>query len=77
MFEVECELADSLMRPLQDTPVLSIVIPTFSRPREMAEAVESIASQIDAPLLGKVEIIVTDNASGPETTAACPTNIPS
>lgn len=70
MYEVECELADSLMRPVEPAPVLSVVIPTFSRPREMAEAVESIAAQVDASLLGKVEIIVTDNASGSDTAAA-------
>jgi glycosyltransferase involved in cell wall biosynthesis len=70
MYEVDCELAESLMRPVEREPVLSVVIPTFSRPTEMIEAVESIASQVDASLLGKVEIIVTDNASGPDTAAA-------
>ena len=70
MREVECELADSLMRPVEHAPVLSVVIPTFRRPQELTEAVESIAAQVDAALAGKVEIIVTDNASGPETAAA-------
>jgi Glycosyl transferase family 2 len=70
MSEVEFELADSLMRPVEHAPVLSVVIPTFSRPKEVTEAVESIAAQVDASLLGKVEIIVTDNASGPDTAAA-------
>lgn len=69
MYEVECELADSLMRPVEHAPVLSVVIPTFNRPKEMAEAVESIADQVDGSLAGKVEIIVTDNASGPDTAA--------
>jgi glycosyltransferase involved in cell wall biosynthesis len=59
-------LSDSLVRPLAQPPVLSVVIPTFQRPEEMALAVESIADQIDAALDGKVEIIISDNASGPE-----------
>ncbi len=69
MFKMDCELTDSLMRPVEKTPTLSVVVPTFSRPKEMAEAVASIADQIDAGLAGKVEIIVTDNASGPDTAA--------
>src|SRR3569833_3810002 len=67
---VDCELADSLMRPVERAPLLSIVIPTFNRPKEVTEAVQSIASEVDASLVGKVEIIVTDNASGPDTAAA-------
>lgn len=62
-------LADSLIRPLEQPPVLTVVVPTFSRPVEMAFAVASIADQIDASLEGKVEIIISDNASGPETAA--------
>ncbi len=62
-------LADSLIRPLTQTPVLTVVIPTFHRPVEMALAVNSIAGQIDDDLQGKVEIIVSDNASGPESLA--------
>ncbi len=70
MFILECELADSLMRQAAQPPVVSVVVPTWNRPKEMTEAVVSIASQIDASLAAKVEIIVTDNASGPETAAA-------
>jgi hypothetical protein len=69
MFRLECELSDSLMRPLLQPPLLSVVILTYHRPKEMAEAVASIADQIDAGLAPKVEIIITDNASGPETAA--------
>lgn len=69
MATVECVLTDSLMRPVAQPPVLSVVIPTFFRPVELAYAVHSIAGQIDAELDGKVEIIITDNASGPETAA--------
>jgi glycosyltransferase involved in cell wall biosynthesis len=60
-------LADRLVRPLEQAPVLTVVIPTFSRPAEMALAVASVADQIDEALDGKVEIIISDNASGPET----------
>lgn len=70
MYRLECELTDSLLRPVSEPPVLSIVIITWRRPKEVTEAVVSIAEQIDAGLAGKVEIIVTDNASGPETHAA-------
>ena len=70
MHQVECELVDSVMRPVEHAPVLSVMIPTFSRAEELTVAVESIASQVQGPLLGKVEIIVTDNASGPDTAAA-------
>jgi glycosyltransferase involved in cell wall biosynthesis len=57
-------LSDSLVRPLAQTPVLSVVVPTFERPEEMTLAVRSVADQIDAALDGKVEIIISDNASG-------------
>jgi len=73
MYEVECELADSLMRPVERAPVLSVVIPTFCRPLEVTEAVVSIAQEVVGDLEGKVEIIVTDNASGPDTLAALKT----
>ena len=70
MFILECELADSLIRPVAEPPVLTVVIITWRRPKEMTEAVVSIAEQIDAGLEGKVEILITDNASGPESAAA-------
>ena len=69
MFVLECELVESLLRPVAEPPVLSVVIPTFRRPQELTEAVVSIAGQIDPSLAGKVEIIITDNASGPQTAA--------
>jgi hypothetical protein len=67
---IDCELVDSLMRPIEQAPVLSVVVPTYERPREMTEAVQSIADQVDASLLGKVEIIITDNRSAGSDTAA-------
>jgi len=62
-------LAASLIRPLDQQPVLTVVVPTFQRPVEMALAVSSIADQVDASLEGKVEVIISDNASGPDTAA--------
>jgi glycosyltransferase involved in cell wall biosynthesis len=59
-------LVDRLIRPLAQTPVLTVVIPTFHRPKELTVAIASIADQLDATLDGKVEIIVSDNGSGLE-----------
>jgi glycosyltransferase involved in cell wall biosynthesis len=59
-------LVDHLIKPLTQTPVLTVVIPTLLRLDELVVAVESITDQIDANLDGKVEIIVSDNGSGPE-----------
>jgi glycosyltransferase involved in cell wall biosynthesis len=69
MSEFDRPLADSLIRPLARTPVLSVVIPTFQRPDEMILAVTSVANQIDETLADKVEIIISDNASGPDSHA--------
>jgi glycosyltransferase involved in cell wall biosynthesis len=65
----DCALADSLIRPIDQAPVLSIVIPTWGRPQQVSFAIASVARQIDEALAGKVEVLVTDNASGPETAA--------
>lgn len=62
-------LAGTLVRPLDQTPVLTVVFPTWKRPAELTLAVSSVADQIDDELAGKVEIIISDNASGPETHA--------
>lgn len=66
----ECALAESVRPTASEAPVLTVVIPTYFRPAEMAYAVSSIARQVRGDLEGKVEILVTDNASGPETAAA-------
>jgi hypothetical protein len=63
-------LAGTLVRPLDQIPVLTVVFPTWKRPAELTLAVSSVADQIDGELAGKVEIIISDNASGPETHAA-------
>jgi glycosyltransferase involved in cell wall biosynthesis len=62
-------LVETFVRPLDQTPVLTVVVPTWERPAELTLAVSSIAEQIDDELAGKVEIIISDNASGPETRA--------
>lgn len=62
-------LAETLVRPVDQTPVLTVVVPTWERPAELTLAVTSIADQIDDELAGKVEIVISDNASGPETRA--------
>jgi glycosyltransferase involved in cell wall biosynthesis len=62
-----CPLAEVQLRQLLVDPVLSIVIPTYQRSDELALTVASIAGQIQGDLAHKVEIILTDNASGPDT----------
>jgi glycosyltransferase involved in cell wall biosynthesis len=65
----DCALADCFLKPIDQAPILSVIVPTWGRPQQVAVAIASVASQIDETLAGKVEIIVTDNASGPETAA--------
>ncbi|CAN5192039.1 hypothetical protein BH10PSE3_BH10PSE3_00510 [soil metagenome] len=69
MSKLECALADSLIRPFAQTPVLSIVIPTFNRTAELQLTVQSIADQLKDGLEDKVELLISDNASGAETVA--------
>lgn len=63
MSKLECALADSLIRPITETPVLSIVIPTYHRPAELIVTVQTIADQLVDGLERKVEIVISDNAS--------------
>ena len=67
MQELDCARSDSLWRELAEPPVLSVVVPTHNRPTELIVAVSSLADQLTGGLERKVEIIVSDNASGPET----------
>eukprot|EP01039_Chlorochromonas_danica_P011967 gene11967-13558_t len=46
-----------------ESPVLTIFIPTFNRSEELSLCVHSIAHQVVGDLSGKVEIIISDNAS--------------
>ena len=46
MTKLECALADSLIKPVNDQPFLSIVIPTHNRPDELALTVQCIADQL-------------------------------
>ena len=48
-------------RPSQ--PTLTIFVPTFNRPVELAQCIESIATQITADLESDVQLIISDNAS--------------
>jgi hypothetical protein len=66
MSQYDRPLAEAFVRPLDQTPVLTVVFPTWQRSEELTLAVSSIADQIDDELAGKVEIIISDNASGPE-----------
>lgn len=66
MSKLECALADSQVRPFTQPPVLSIVIPTYERAAELQFTVQSIAEQLKDGLENKVELLISDNASGPE-----------
>jgi glycosyltransferase involved in cell wall biosynthesis len=67
MSKLECALADSLIRPVTQTPLLSIVIPSYHRPEELHLTIQSIADQLKDGLEDKVEILISDNGSGPDT----------
>jgi glycosyltransferase involved in cell wall biosynthesis len=67
---LECALAEIQMRPLDQAPLLSIVIPSFNRPAELMLAITGIADQLNGGLESKVELIVSDNGSNEETAAA-------
>jgi len=58
------------MRPLDQPPVLSIVVPSYHRGSALVQAVASLADQLQSGLERKVEIIITDNDSEPDTVAA-------
>lgn len=67
MSKLECALADSLIKPITQTPVLSVVIPSYQRPDELQLTVQSIAEQLRDGLEDKVEILISDNGSDPDT----------
>lgn len=69
MAKMECALAGSLIKPLAEAPVLSVVIPSFNRGDELSLTVQSIASQLANGLENKVEVLISDNGSGPDTVA--------
>jgi glycosyltransferase involved in cell wall biosynthesis len=69
MAKLECALAEAEIKPAQDGMLLSVVIPSYNRVAELKLAVESLASQLTGGLESKVEIVISDNASGPETIA--------
>jgi glycosyltransferase involved in cell wall biosynthesis len=63
MAKLECALLDSLIKPMAQTPVLSIVVPSFHRPDELVQTIGSLAGQIKDGLEAKVEILISDNGS--------------
>jgi hypothetical protein len=67
MSKLECPLADSLIRPISQEPVLSIVIAPHHRAAELQLTVQTIADQLHDGLEDKVELLISDNASGSET----------
>jgi glycosyltransferase involved in cell wall biosynthesis len=56
-------IAEQKVRVWESLPILSIVIPTFDRSDKLTLCVESIAGQIVGDLIGKIEIIISDNDS--------------
>jgi hypothetical protein len=70
MAKLECALADSLIKPRAEPPLLSIVIPTHNRPEELQLTVQCLADQLKDGLETKVELLISDNASGAETVEA-------
>lgn len=67
MSKLECPLADSLIRPISQEPVLSIIIPSYHRAAELQLTVQTIADQLHGGLEDKVELLISDNGSGAET----------
>lgn len=58
-------IAESRIRPRETPPILTVVIPTFSRDAELRACVESFASQVVGDLEGRIEIVLSNNA-GPQ-----------
>jgi glycosyltransferase involved in cell wall biosynthesis len=67
---LECRIAESLLKPLSQPPILTLFVPTYNRTPEMIATVDSLAGQLVDGLESKVEILISDNASGPEGQAA-------
>lgn len=64
---LDCPLAESHLRPLDQPPVLSIIVPSYHRGAELVQAVGSLADQLKDGLEDKVEIIISDNDSEAQT----------
>jgi glycosyltransferase involved in cell wall biosynthesis len=65
MKRVDCPIVLQHVRRWDEPPLLSIVVPTYNRTPDMIAAVRSIADQLEGGLETKVEIVLSDNASGP------------
>ena len=64
---LECPVAEAKLRQLIEAPLLSVIVPTSRRSDDVTMAVSSLADQLTGDLAQKVEIIITDNASPPDT----------
>jgi len=67
MASLECKLAEVVQKPLEAPPILSIVVPTFNRADELALTVNCLAEQLIGGLEQRVEVVISDNASGQAT----------
>jgi hypothetical protein len=61
-----CAISDSRLKPRDEPPLLTMFVPTFNRTPEMVQTIENLAGQLTGGLERKVEILISDNASGPE-----------
>ena len=66
MTSLTCDIAESHIQPRAAAPLVTLFVPTYNRVPEMVETIESLASQLHGGLEHKVEILISDNASGPE-----------
>lgn len=60
---LECALSDSLLRPQDEPPLLSIVVLTHNRLDELILTVSCLGDQLVDGLEKRVEIVISDNAS--------------
>jgi glycosyltransferase involved in cell wall biosynthesis len=67
MAKLECALAEADLKPWDQPPLLSVVIPSYKRVGELKLAVDSFVTQMTGGLQSKVEIVLSDNASGGDT----------
>jgi len=69
---IEFETAFKIENPAPKNLLLSIVIPTYNRPDELTQALDTMIPQLTGGLEDKIEIIISDNAStNPNTRKIC------
>jgi glycosyltransferase involved in cell wall biosynthesis len=67
MAKLDCALSESELKAWDQPPLLSVVVLSYKRVAEMKLAVDSFTSQLVGGLENKVEIVISDNASGGDT----------